>query len=106
MRLDDRVTILAESTTTDEYGEETTTYSEGETVWANVDVAPGSEARAQGRDEESTSVDVVLRTPVAENQGLTHKNRLRYNGDDLQISALENDRRSGFTTLYCTRVRA
>lgn len=105
MRLDDRVTVLSEATSTDEYGETTTTYSEGEKVWANVTVSPGSETRFGGRAEESTSIEVGLRTPVVENQGITHTSRLRWRGDDLQVQAVENERRNSFTTLYCTRVR-
>jgi head-tail adaptor len=106
MRLPDRVIILDRSAEADEYGEETLSYSEGREVYANVEVAPGSESRVAGRSEESTSVDVTLRTPLVESEPLGHKDRLRYRGDDLQVQALENDRRSGFTTLYCTRVRS
>jgi len=104
MRLDERVTILEKSVQTDQYGEEQVTYSESETVFAAVTRGTPSENRTAGREEETTSLTVVMRTSTAE--GITREDRLRWRGDDLEVQGrISNPDRSGFVTLETTRVR-
>jgi SPP1 family predicted phage head-tail adaptor len=104
MRLDERVTILKKSVQTDQYGEEQVTFAEDRIVFAQVERSTPSESRTAGREEETTSITVTMRTSTAE--GITREDRLRWRGDDLQVQGrISNPDRSGFVTLQTTRVR-
>jgi len=104
MTLDERVTKLEKSVQTDQYGERQATYSESKTVFAQVTRGTPSESRTAGREEETTSLTVVMRTSAAE--GITREDRLRWRGDDLEVQGrISNPDRSGFVTLETTRVR-
>lgn len=104
MRLDERVVILKRSVSTDQFGEEQVTFAEDRTVFAQVERSTPSESRTAGREEETTSITVTMRTSTAED--ITHNDRLRWRGDDLQVQGrISNPNRSGFVTLQTARVR-
>lgn len=104
MTLDNRVTKLQKSVQTNEYGEDQVTLSEAETVFANVKRGTPSEDRTEGREEETTSLVIVMRTSAAE--GVTRDSLLRWRGDDLDVQGrTSNPDRSGFVTIEATRVR-
>lgn len=102
--LDERVKILFVSTSKDEYGEVTETYSVDRTVPAGVQVRAGAERRIGGRPEERATVIVRVRKGAAE--GITQASRLRYDGDDLQVHARRKiGRHHRFIELETSRVR-
>jgi head-tail adaptor len=105
MRLDDRVTVLKKNVSTDQYGEETTSYTEGETFFAAVRVSTPSEARQGSVPEESASVTVTARSEDVDQLGLGRDSRLKYDGDTLRVHGLQGFERDGFDRLPCTRVR-
>jgi head-tail adaptor len=105
MRLDEQVTYLEANASADQYGETTTTYSEGQTVFAAVQVSLPSEQRAGAAVEEQSTVEVVMRSDDVNALGLTHEDRLKYDGATLRISGLRTSERTGFNTLSCQRIR-
>ena len=101
---DERVTVLGESVSKNEYGEETVSYTEERTIWADVQVRSGSERRVSGQPEERAAI--LVRTRKEAVQGVGRDGRLRYNGDDLQVHARrEVGTRDRFIELETTRVR-
>jgi len=105
MRLDDRATVLEKSVTTDEYGEKTVSYSDGETFFAAVRVSTPNEARQGSVPEENASVTVQARSEDVDRLGLGRDSRLRYDGDTLRVHGTRDFERDGFASLQCTRVR-
>jgi len=105
MRLDEKVTHLERSTSTDQYGETTETYSEGTTFWASVDVRSPTERREGSVPEERSRLQIVLRSETLDRVGLDHDSRLRWDGDDLRIAGLQDHRRTGFDQVEAVRVR-
>jgi len=105
MRLDDRVTVLEKSVTTDEYGEDTASYSEGETFFAAVRVSTPNEGRQGSVPEESASVTVQARSEDVDRLGLGRNSQPKYDGDTLRVHGTRGFEGDGFASLQCTRVR-
>jgi len=105
MRLDDRLTVQNPSTTTDEYGEEVTTFSDGQSFFAHVRVSTPNEVRQGSVPEESSSVTIQARTEDVNGLGIGRDTRLKYDGEVLRVHGTRNFERDGFASLQCTRVR-
>jgi head-tail adaptor len=105
MRLDDRITFQEPSDSTDQYGETTTTYSDGDEFWAAADVGSPSELREGSAPEESASVTLTVRTEVVDRLGLSREDRLKYDGDILRVDGRRDADRDGFADVFTTRVR-
>lgn len=105
MHLDDRITLLEPTDSTDEYGETTTTYSDDESFWAAADVGSPGELRQGSSPEESARVTLMVRTEVADDLGLSRKDRLDYEGDTLRVDGRTDADRDGFAEVFTTRVR-
>lgn len=105
MRLDERVTHLEPSTSTDQYGETTTSYTEGDEFWAAVEVESPSESRQGSVPEEQASIQMSVRTETVDSLAIDHESRLRWDGDDLRITGLQGHRRTGFDQVEAVRVR-
>jgi len=102
--LDERVTVLEESSTTDAYGEAETEWTVAQEIWADVQVRSGSERRIASQPEEQAAVLVTARKAAVE--GVTRDDRLRYNGNDLRVHARrEVGPRNRFVELETTRTR-
>lgn len=103
MRLDDKVSVLKKSTSTDTYGETTATFSTGRSFWADAQVQRPNERREGSAVEES--VRVVLAARTEDVSDLTADDRLKYDGDTLRVNGKRDHTRDGFAELFCTRVR-
>jgi len=105
MRLDDRLTVQNPSTTTDEYGEEVTTFSDGQSFFAHVRVSTPNEARQGSVPEESSSVTIQARTEDVNGLGIGRDTRLKFDGDVLRVHGVRDFRRDGVAEFQATRVR-
>jgi len=105
MRLDDRLTVQTRSTSQDQYGETTETYSDGKSFFGNVRVSTPSELRQGSVPEEDSAVTVHARTEDINNLGVGRDTRLKYDGDVLRVHGVRDYRRDGFAELECSRVR-
>jgi head-tail adaptor len=102
--LSKRVTKLTRSTSENAIGEETATFTAGDTVPADVEVDSPSEIVTGGTDEEQTQITVRGRN--GHFQGVGRKDFLRYRGDRLRVNGRESiGYRERFVELRCTRVR-
>jgi len=105
MRLDDRITKLTATSTTNEYGETTAAYSDGGTFWADAQVARPNERREGSVPEEQVDVTLTARSESVRNLSIGRDTRLKYDGDTLRVNGVRSDDRDGFDEIYCTRVR-
>ena len=105
MELDERVTVLSQTETEDQYGEPTVTTTAGTTLWANVQESSGSERLEQGRPEAQQSVTVTLRWQDADHEGIDRETMLEYRGDTLRVDTTREIGRRDFLECTTTRVR-
>jgi len=105
MRLDDKITYLQASRSTDTYGEETVSYTEGGTFWAAADVSQPTEDREGTQPEEQAQVTLTVRTEAVGEFDLSRKDRLKWRGDALRVDGVRSADRNGFDDVYCSRVR-
>lgn len=104
-RLDERVTVVTASTSTDEYGTKTETRTDGRTLAADVQVQGGSEAIRQGQTEETARATVRMRYYEADQAGVDSDAYLRYRGELLRIHSRREIGSREYMELTCTRAR-
>jgi len=105
MRLDDRVTVQEPTESTDQYGETTITYTDGDSFWADAQPSIGRETREGSAPEESASVTLLVRTEDTTRLGLGRDSHLKWDGDVLRVNGVRSAERNGFDELSTTRVR-
>lgn len=101
-RLRHRVTILAPSWTTDEFGDPSVaTLTERATVWANVSPLSGSELF----EAKQLKSEVTHRVTIRYRNDVKSSDRIQFGTRTLDVShVLDIDEKHAFTQLLCTEV--
>lgn len=90
-RLDRKITLQKPTTTTDEYGEEETTWDDFRSVWADIQKQSGREMFEAGKLAE---VEIVFKIRYLSE--ITPEWRIQYDGKDFDITHIkEIGRRNG-----------
>ena len=99
-RLNERVTLYAPATLTDEYGHVKKTYTEEQSVAAEVRWKTGNTVDDTPEIVVTTRIEVLIRDAIT----VEREWRLGYQNDTYHIDAVEHNRRKGFKRLFCDRV--
>ena len=99
-RLNERVTLLTPSVTTDGFGAETTSYAVSATVHAEVVWKSGGTATQASERFPDGRVEIVIRDA----HEVGDKWRVSHAGILYSVSAIEHNRARGLRRLICDRV--
>lgn len=99
-KLNERVSILAPTTTRGAHGEQITTFDEVVKVWANVIFQRGSQALTMGDVWMNRSIVVTMRN----NKVITERCRLRWDEKEYIIESLNRSAHDGSITLTASVV--
>lgn len=96
--LDRRITLLVPSTTVDSFQHPTETFTDGDTLWASYEVKPVHEGE---EDKQRVSFDRAV-FQIRFRADITPQHRLRFDGDEYQITAIEQVHRKRRLNIYAT----
>lgn len=89
--MQERVTIIHPVVVRGEFGEQSRTWNDGSTVWANVQYLRGHEAVTAGEVWLAKTISITMRN----NKELTERCRLRWNEKNYRITSANRNKKEG-----------
>ncbi len=99
-KLNDRVTIIAPTTTQGQFGDQVTKWEDVRTVWANVVFQRGVHALNAGEGWLTGNITVTMR----DNRTIHDRCRLRWDGKTYMIESFNRSGRDGSITIVASKV--
>lgn len=100
--LKDRITFSRTETTQNDIGEQTTSWTEVVTCWANVKYQKGWRDMANGEVWLPNTIIVTIRW----RSNVDDRMRIRWDGQEYYISAFNRSRDAGSITITATKIQA
>lgn len=99
--LDRRITLLVPTTTVDSFQHPKETFADGDTLWASYELQMGRGADEREENKQRISFDRAV-FQIRFRSDITAQHRLRFDGDEYQITAVEQVHRKKRLNIYAT----